>query len=302
MKTSEDFQRELEALRKQINDERLENGEDINEPVVISKNELRRMRGLPEKKEGKKLPWWQILLIVAGFGIYVAAGLYSGSPAFIMYIFGLAWFLAGFKKDEKCNYSKLYGTVKNLPFSIIGLTILLMTALADLIPAGDMLGIILFAGIELAVITGGIADVIPYFILKKKIKCLKAECTERTDVQCVKVKNKLEFFTAPTDPYGGRSSFGIDQNDPEHIYCPVYEMRTINGAEKLCDERFNHFAIPEANDYREVFLSPDGELYDKERYDAERRYARINTLWSLVPTALISAPLIAIIIIFCVHA
>lgn len=284
MKTSKEYQAELEALRAQML--RLKHEEEqelLNKP----QKEL-----TPEELKKNKRKRIESNIVFALFGVMIVLALVGKflEKSFLIVaslaVMGLIIVIMAFTGDTqrkspfKIRYVKIKSRefITRAGFCCIGLSIL---ALVVLIAAGfesyiKYIFCAMFIIFFVLVIGNGVT---PYFYVKKKVNHLKKVCTEPVTAICTDpnikdtydiIQEKIELMPL----YVNVKNTSRASMKTKHIksFCsPIYEIYYDGEIYTLCDNNYNNFNVPDEGYERELLINPDNplEFYDFIRYKKE---------------------------------
>lgn len=283
MKTSMDYQEELEALRSEMLRQRREEAQELlNKPQEeLSSEEL-------QKKKRKRIISNITLILFAAMIITGLMGKFLEKP----FLIGAAAVLMGViivivaltkdfqkKRPLKIRYIRIKADeiIKRTGFCAMGLYLI---AIVILILAGyeDYLIYLIFGMFGIFFIMTAASGMTPYFYVKKKTKHLKSVCTEAATAKCIDknekdrfaiIKEEIELMPVYVNV---KTTSRSSVNRYVKSFCsPVYEIYYGGQTYTLCDNNYNNFKIPQEGQEREILINPDNplEFYDSIRYKKE---------------------------------
>lgn len=311
MKTSKEYQAELEALRSQMLSEEHEAVQEIlNKP----QEELS-----PEKLKEKKRERIESYIVLTLFCVMIVLALAGKflEKSFLIFaalaVMGLIIVIVAFTGDtqKKSAFTIRYVRIKSRDFiahagfCCIGLLII---ALVVVIAADfeSYIRYIFFAMFVVFLVMATASGVTPYFYVKKKVDYLKKVCTEPVTAICADpnikvlydiIKEKIELMPL----YVNVKNASRASTKTKYIgsFCsPIYEIYYDGETYTLCDNNYNNFNVPDEGQERELLINPDNplEFYDFIRYKKELSAA----FWHAVSSVLAVMPFIIFFVCFIV--
>lgn len=284
MKTSKEYQAELEALRSQM---LCEEREAVQEILNKPQEELS-----PEELTKKKRERIESNIVLTLFGVMIVLALVGKflEKSFLIVaalaVMGLIIVIVAFTGDtqRKSALTIRYVRIKSREFithagfCCIGLLII---ALVVVIATGfeSYIRYIIFAMFVVFLVMVTASGVTPYFYVKKKVDYLKKVCTEPVTAICTDpnikvlvdiIREKIELMPL----YVNVKNASRASMKTKHIgsFCsPIYEIYYDGETYTLCDNNYNNFNVPDEGQERELLINPDNplEFYDFIRYKKE---------------------------------
>ena len=312
-KTSEDYARELAALKEEMLRQKLEEKQSLAD----------KQKAEPSPEEERKLRTDRIInrILIVIFAMMILSGIVASifkTPL----LFGIFFALLGVliviisitgETKKKSNIGIHYVRIKSRDiisrcgFAVIGIAFV-AGVICALTGHENFIGYLILAAFAVFILAMTATGIMPYFYMLRHTKQLKKVCTEPAEGICSKchkkdkidlINERIEIMPCYVIPKKrkGASRAGY----PRYFCCPVYEAEFSGQILTLCDGRYNNFDIPAEGERRELLINPDNtqEFYDIRRYKKELSAALLHAVVNLL--MLVPFVMIFVFIMIIIH-